>query len=252
MEDQFDATDNIDLNKAFKVILTISSLSDISTEVAHLILNNSLSESSINEVVRKHCLKSIVDVKEEMLDLVLMYSSIILKDNKLTQKELINVKLLKRALKIKEGDFYRFRNHEIKEILYKQLARIYRDDNNIDDSEALYKVELQELFSLGYDQFLEFANNEDFLALERGANVMNLDTFIPHSKYESIEIEIINNDISKEVKEIVLERDNGNCAVCHGKEDLTYTHVIPIIKGGANTSRNIQLLCRNCKEEKNP
>lgn len=250
MEEQLLLPPDMSLNKAFEVILTIGSLSDISTEVAHLILNNTLSEYSINEVVRKHHLKSIVDVKEEMLDLILMYSSIILNDNKLTQKELTNVKLLKRALRIRERDFYHYRYHEIKEVLYKQLARIYRDDNSIDNTESLYKVELQELFSLGYDQFLEFANNEDFLALERGANVMNLDTFIPHTKYEAVETEITSNEISKEVKDIVLERDNESCAVCHSKVDLDYDHIVPILKGGANTSRNIQLLCRKCRIEK--
>ena len=250
MEETILIPDDIDLNKAFEIILTIGSLSDISAEVAELIFKNSLSEYSINEVVRKHHLKSIVDVKEEMLDLILMYITIILNDNKLTIKELTNVKLLKRAFKIRERDFYSYRYHEIKEVLYKQLARIYRDDNNIDDTEALYKVELQELFSLGYDQFLEFANSEDFQALERGANILDLDTFIQHSKYESIEIEITNNEISQEVKELVLARDNGRCAVCQGDEDLDYDHIVPILKGGANTSRNIQLLCRKCRINK--
>jgi len=250
MEEPILIPDDMDLNKAFELILTIGSLSDASTSIAKLIYRNSLSAVSIKEVLKKYHLKSIIDLKEEMLDLVLIYINIILNDNKLSQNELTNVKLLKTAFKIQDRDFYKYRHQEIREILYKQLTRIYRDDNKIDDTEALYKVELQELFGLGYDQFLEFANDEDLLALERGANVLNLDTFIPQTKYEFIEGVIASNEISQEVKDKVMERYNGKCAVCQSNEDIDFDHIVPFLKGGSNTSRNIQLLCSICRLNK--
>ncbi len=248
MEEPIIISDDMDLNKAFEVVLSIRSLPEVSTEIAKLVYNRSLSEESLKEILRRHQLKSITDLKDEMLDLILVYINIILNDNKLSQKELANVKLLKTVFKIRERDFYRYRHQEIKEILYKQLARIYRDDNKIDDSEALYKVELQELFSLGYDQFLEFANREDILALERGADVRNLDTVIAPAKYSLIEGEVSNNMIPKEVKELVFARDSGRCALCQSDENLDYVHIIPLTKGGSNTSRNIQLACRQCRD----
>jgi hypothetical protein len=250
MEEQNPIPEELDISEAFKIILTIGSLSDPSKEIARLIQDNSLSEHSINEVLKKYHIKSIIGLKEEMLDLVLMYINIILNDNKLTQNEFTNVKRLKAIFKIRERDFYRYRHHEIKEILYKQLTRIYRDDNRIDDQEALYKVELQELFGLGYDQFLEFANTEDSQALERGANVFNLDTFMPNKKFLFIEDEVARNMITQELKDIVRERDNDKCAVCHGYEELDYDHIVPLLKGGSNTSRNIRLLCRKCRVNK--
>jgi len=250
MEESGLIPDDLDLNKAFKIILTSVSLSEITKDIARLICDNSLSTHSIQEVIRKYHLKSIIDIKEEMLDLILKYINIVLIDNKLSQKELTNVKILKTAFKIREYDFYRYRHHEIKEILYKQFVRIYRDDNKIDDIEALHKVDLQELFSLSYDQFLEFANDEDISALERGADVLNLDTFIPHNKFGLVVDELAQNQISQEVKDSVMARYEGKCSICQSTEDIDFDHIVPILKGGSNTARNIQLLCRKCRIEK--
>lgn len=36
------------------------------------------------------------------------------------------------------------------------------------------------------------------------------------------------------------------CKYCHSKENLTYDHKIPIIKGGTNDIKNIQVLCEDC------
>jgi hypothetical protein len=171
----------------------------------------------------------------------------------LTRKEIINTRLLEKLFKTRESlqsDFYRYRKYCIKEILYKQFKRIYRNDDRIDKDEALYKLDLQDLFGFGYDQFLEFANDEDILALERGANVLNLDTFIAQAKYESIENQIANNEISQDIKDIVLKRYNERCSVCHGNEELDFDHTIPITKGGSNSSGNIQLLCKQCRLDK--
>jgi hypothetical protein len=51
-------------------------------------------------------------------------------------------------------------------------------DNVIDNNEALHKVDLQQLFDLGYDQFLELSNKAVKDALSRGAKLKDLDTFI--------------------------------------------------------------------------
>jgi CRISPR/Cas system Type II protein with McrA/HNH and RuvC-like nuclease domain len=48
----------------------------------------------------------------------------------------------------------------------------------------------------------------------------------------------------------VWERDQGMCVKCQGKTDLEYDHIIPHSKGGANTIKNLQLLCRACNRKK--
>ncbi|NHZ86506.1 MAG: hypothetical protein GWP19_11610 [Planctomycetia bacterium] len=58
------------------------------------------------------------------------------------------------------------------------------------------------------------------------------------------------HSIPKLVKQEVWQRDNGKCVKCKSKENLEYDHVIPVSKGGANTVRNIQLLCESCNRSK--
>ena len=148
--------------------------------------------------------------------------------------------------KIAEGDFYKLRYEEVNEILKEQLIRIYRDDNRIDQEESLHKVGLQELFSLSYDQFLQFANKEDILALEKGADSKDIDSVLLASFFSFSEYDFAHKTISQEVKELVWEKYGGKCVMCTTSENLLYNHIIPIIKGGSNTFRNIELICDNC------
>lgn len=56
--------------------------------------------------------------------------------------------------------------------------------------------------------------------------------------------------IPEQVRIEVWRRDGGKCASCGGREMLEYDHIVPISKGGSNTSRNIELLCEKCNREK--
>jgi hypothetical protein len=173
-----------------------------------------------------------------------------LKDNYLTQSEKRNVKFLKLILNVREGDFYNESEYlfdEMSEIINTQLSLIYLDDNKIDQQEALFKVDLQELFDLSYDQFLEFSNVADQLAIERGANIQDLDSVL--FCIDDIE-EVASREISQVVKDQVWDRDKGKCRQCGSQINLEFDHIIPFSKGGANTYRNIQLLCQTCNRSK--
>jgi hypothetical protein len=56
--------------------------------------------------------------------------------------------------------------------------------------------------------------------------------------------------IPQDVKDKVWNRDGGKCVECGINENLEFDHIIPISKGGANTYRNIQLLCEHCNRSK--
>ena len=56
--------------------------------------------------------------------------------------------------------------------------------------------------------------------------------------------------IAQEVKDAVWRRDEGKCIECGSNENLEFDHIIPHSKGGANTYRNIQLLCEKCNRQK--
>lgn len=56
--------------------------------------------------------------------------------------------------------------------------------------------------------------------------------------------------IPSEVKRDVWRRDNGCCTQCGSNEFLEYDHIVPFSRGGANTARNIQMLCQPCNRSK--
>lgn len=64
------------------------------------------------------------------------------------------------------------------------------------------------------------------------------------------EIEYERHSIPTRIKDQVWRRDEGKCIECGSNEKLEFDHIIPISKGGANTYRNIQLLCEPCNRRK--
>lgn len=52
------------------------------------------------------------------------------------------------------------------------------------------------------------------------------------------------------VRQAVWRRDEGRCAKCGRRERLEFDHIVPISRGGANTERNIELLCELCNRAK--
>lgn len=56
--------------------------------------------------------------------------------------------------------------------------------------------------------------------------------------------------IPKEVQREVWQRDQGKCIECGSKENLEFDHIIPVVRGGGNTARNLQLLCEKCNRRK--
>jgi hypothetical protein len=58
--------------------------------------------------------------------------------------------------------------------------------------------------------------------------------------------------IPDDVKSFVWQRDGGRCVKCGSQENLEFDHIIPVVKGGSNTARNLQLLCEKCNRSKGP
>ena len=55
---------------------------------------------------------------------------------------------------------------------------------------------------------------------------------------------------SVEIKRKCLKRDNDSCVKCDSKEKLEIDHIISLIKGGDNTLKNAQTLCKKCHRKK--
>jgi hypothetical protein len=56
--------------------------------------------------------------------------------------------------------------------------------------------------------------------------------------------------IPSAVRRAVWQRDQGQCARCGRRDKLEFDHIVPVSRGGANTERNIELLCELCNRQK--
>jgi len=56
--------------------------------------------------------------------------------------------------------------------------------------------------------------------------------------------------IPENVRLFVWRRDKGQCVRCGSQERLEFDHIIPVVAGGSNTERNIQILCESCNRAK--
>jgi hypothetical protein len=56
--------------------------------------------------------------------------------------------------------------------------------------------------------------------------------------------------IPERVRHEVWRRDQGRCVDCRSRERLEFDHIIPVSKGGSNTTRNLELRCESCNRRK--
>jgi hypothetical protein len=143
--------------------------------VLELLDKGALTQQTLETTLISFNIASVKAVKSDLMDIVLCYAKLVLTERELTENEEFNIEWLKDVFQIKEGDFYQYKRAQIAEVLQDQLSIMYAD-NRIDKNESLLKVRLQQLFDLGYDQFLEFVNAYDKMALLRGADILELDT----------------------------------------------------------------------------
>lgn len=272
----------MDLSKAFELILHKNIEDNSIIDVCGLISKkgNSTSRSDLKGVLNEHGINSLNKFKAKSLEIVLKYIKLSLSDNILTIEEKNNIRFLKLLFDIEEGEF-KSNNilfNEIKNIIKIQLELIYLEDYSIDNTEALHKVDLQEVFGLSYDDFLEISNHFDLLILnselDKASNpfkdsiddrfqegINKMDSFIDQKTLSKAILDaesdndVTSNDdrsrrISDRVKDRVWNRDGGKCVLCGSNENIEFDHIVPFSKGGSNTYRNIQILCQDCNRRK--
>jgi hypothetical protein len=167
----------IELQEPFGRILSSEDFGDATNDIAELIYLGQFNQRNLEDLLLEHGINDLNKIKAPVLDMIICYINVILDDNHITSKEAENVRYLKRFFKVKEGDFYSKKHFEIGRILDRQFEYMYQN-NKIDNTEALQKVQLQGLFDLSYDQFLKLSDRAVKSAINRGADPMDLDTYI--------------------------------------------------------------------------
>lgn len=161
------------MEKFFAIILSDHDLKPHIADIAMSVVQEK-DRKKLSEILEEYHIKDIRDIKPDLLDLLMRYIRLALKDHHVTEEERKNVERLKKLFKIREGDLFNEKRDEIREILQQHFSRLYAD-KKIDMSEALYKVALQDIFDLGYDQMESFASDEVIKALGAGASPRDLD-----------------------------------------------------------------------------
>ena len=153
--------------------------SPIIKKTIELILNDKMNSIELNKCLSENN-ASMDDVKPEAMSLIIDYARVILEDGVITHDEMKNITLLKLFYRIREGEFFEFgKKEDITNLLLQQLRKLY-EDNIIDQDEAIKKTELQELFGLCYDDFLEINSIAAKEAIERGADKEKLDAIFDY------------------------------------------------------------------------
>ena len=170
------------MKKIFNQIVSESLFTSPSIDICRLISKNGLKSkrNEILSILNEADIKYIKDYNENFLSIIITYIEISLIDNAISQDEYNNIKFLKLLFSINEGDFLKYKSisEKVALIIKQQMSLIYEDDNKIDFEESIHKVKLQEIFGLGYDDFLLLSKDAVLKAIQRGGKLSELDTFI--------------------------------------------------------------------------
>lgn len=167
------------------------------------------------------------------------------------------------SIKIIKGVYYRkssFRGHAVKTLKTVPVGKGILAITN----KHIYFSSTNKNFRIRYDRIVSITPYDDGIGVEKdGVSskpliFKNLDGWFYYNFIKNSDKIILDNDnsskknrkISKAVKDRVWNRDGGKCVQCGSNENLEFDHIIPFSKGGANTYRNIQLLCEPCNRGK--
>ena len=166
------------LQESVSQLIATKNYHEVIKDALLLIVDGKMNSIALNELLASKNIRRISDMKEHTLDVILDYAEMILEDDVLTDEEMTNMRFMKMFFNIQERDFEKNgKSKRVEEILTSQLERLYAD-NVIDEKEMLHKSDLQGLFGLSYDEYSAIVNKVAEKALQRGANIKDLDTYI--------------------------------------------------------------------------
>jgi hypothetical protein len=147
------------LREHFSTVLADAGSTGAVGEILSLLSQGSLEPDRFSDIVERHGLNRESWFWSQRLDLVLGYVSALIADGDLDADSLRSIANLKNCLGVTEGDFVTLRPAEVAAILAGELEQILEDDS-IDEEEDLRQADLQAVFDLSYDQYLQLTRVE--------------------------------------------------------------------------------------------
>jgi hypothetical protein len=167
--------------------------SDHLSKLVTLLISGSLSPRGFDDLRTQWGLQDSPLFKEELLDLLLFYIEYCLKEHALTHNERLSIRELKQLLRVEESDFYKFKQSEVKSLLLSEVSRIL-SDKSVDKLEALHQTDLQEVFGLSYDQYLNITREPVQRIVDEVIAKITSDKLVTEEEREELVQQIISLD----------------------------------------------------------
>lgn len=116
-------------------------------------------DSGLGAVTRAVEYDAAIAAKEDSSHFLLAMIADALEDHTLTLDEVEDLKTLRRAFRIEEGDLARYHRPVVADLLSREAALIF-EDQGISEHEEVQETRLQEVFGLGYDDFIALLEPE--------------------------------------------------------------------------------------------
>lgn len=146
-------TDKYSLREVFRRYLDSEELPGPIRSIGKLIASGAFSRESFNELMQTEVLSGASNLKETLLDIILVFTRTCVEDHKLSEAEIDELETLVTIFRITEGDFYEFRREAVQEVISAQ-AMWMLGDQYVTEQEEVLQRDLQRLFGLSYDQYV--------------------------------------------------------------------------------------------------
>lgn len=121
-----------------------------------------------DRIVEGHGVRRTLWFRKQVADLIISFVSRVRAPRPMSDEQLVEVELLKEALRVREGELVEHRPAEIAALLHEEVD-IALADGRVDEREDLQLVRLQIAFDLGYDEFLSLCR----ISIERGIQALS-------------------------------------------------------------------------------
>ena len=141
------------IREVFRRCIEAADLTGPERLVGDLVVSDSFTRAEFEKLVAVKGLAGSAEFKLVLLDLLLLFANECVDDHALSPTEIEELSFLASVFRIDEGDFFKARQEEVRELLVAQLAWILRD-GYVNEQEEVLQRELQKLLGLSYDQFV--------------------------------------------------------------------------------------------------